>query len=413
MVRNIVSSVGKLEDVVLITRVITKKKSKENFTILSHTWKQFFLNAKLKDWLMGIRGFLGDNVTFKDRIRHFFYEADGGYVRKQIQMEKPDIVHIHGIGTITESYIRICHEMKVEYAVTLHGLIGMNDSISAPAYEKQIEYDFLVKAENNDIPVSVISSGMKVRIEEKYLKRKANNIVVITNGVKKSEVNDKNFIQKKGTLDETFLEHYSNCLKQTDSYPELNDIYNFLKYSKKNGKKILFFVGNITSNKNQIQAVEMLKNRKICDNIVLVLWGREVDAGKVRKKIVEYKLQRNVILGGFNDRMDDFWELCDVNLFLSLNDGFGLPIVEGYMHGIPCITFEDLDATQDLYYPEAMLKVKDRSTESVIDTLKVALDKKWNNKEIIKVGNLFSIDIMSQKYVNWYRTIKETVAGNS
>ena len=43
--------------------------------------------------------------------------------------------------------------------------------------------------------------------------------------------------------------------------------------------------------------------------------------------------------------------------------GFGLPIVEGYMHGVPCVTFEDLDATQDLYYPEAMLKVKDRSNE--------------------------------------------------
>ena len=28
------------------------------------------------------------------------------------------------------------------------------------------------------------------------------------------------------------------------------------------------------------------------------------------------------------------------------------------MHGVPCVTFEDLDATQDLYYPEAMLKVK-------------------------------------------------------
>lgn len=32
--------------------------------------------------------------------------------------------------------------------------------------------------------------------------------------------------------------------------------------AKKNGKKILFFVGNITKNKNQMQAVEILKNTK-------------------------------------------------------------------------------------------------------------------------------------------------------
>lgn len=406
MVQNIVSSVAELENVVLLTRVITKGKNEKNFKILSHTWGQFFSNAKLKDWLIGIKAFFANGVTVKDKARHVFYEVDGGYVRKQIQKEKPDIVHIHGIGTITESYIRICEEMKVRYTVTLHGLIGLNDSVSAPAYEKQIERDFLIKAEKNNIPISVISSGMKARIEEKYLGKKANNITVITNGTKKSDENDTKFIREEGTLtQEKFQEYYSDCLKQNDLYPKLSDTYAYLQYSKKNGKKILFFVGNITKNKNQMQAVEILKNTKVFENILLVLWGREVDNGKVRKKIAEYQLHKNVILGGFNDRMDIFWKFCDVNLFLSLNDGFGLPIVEGYMHGVPCVTFEDLDATQDLYYPEAMLKVKDRSNESVTDTLKIALDKNWKYEEIIEIGNMFSIDIMSEKYVNWYKEV--------
>ena len=406
MVQNIVSSVAELENVVLLTRVITKGKNEKNFKILSHTWGQFFSNAKLKDWLIGIKAFFANGVTVKDKARHVFYEVDGGYVRKQIQKEKPDIVHIHGIGTITESYIRICEEMKVRYTVTLHGLIGLNDSVSAPAYEKQIERDFLIKAEKNNIPISVISSGMKARIEEKYLGKKANNITVITNGTKKSDENDTKFIREEGTLtQEKFQEYYSDCLKQNDLYPKLSDTYAYLQYSKKNGKKILFFVGNITKNKNQMQAVEILKNTKVFENILLVLWGREVDNGEVRKKIAEYQLHKNVILGGFNDRMDIFWKFCDVNLFLSLNDGFGLPIVEGYMHGVPCVTFEDLDATQDLYYPEAMLKVKDRSNESVTDTLKIALDKNWKYEEIIEIGNMFSIDIMSQKYVNWYKEV--------
>lgn len=406
MVQNIVSSVAELENVVLLTRVITKGKNEKNFKILSHTWGQFFSNAKLKDWLIGIKAFFANGVTVKDKARHVFYEVDGGYVRKQIQKEKPDIVHIHGIGTITESYIRICEEMKVRYTVTLHGLIGLNDSVSAPAYEKQIERDFLIKAEKNNIPISVISSGMKARIEEKYLGKKANNITVITNGTKKSDENDTKFIREEGTLtQEKFQEYYSDCLKQNDLYPKLSDTYAYLQYSKKNGKKILFFVGNITKNKNQMQAVEILKNTKVFENILLVLWGREVDNGEVRKKIAKYQLHKNVILGGFNDRMDIFWKFCDVNLFLSLNDGFGLPIVEGYMHGVPCVTFEDLDATQDLYYPEAMLKVKDRSNESVTDTLKIALDKNWKYEEIIEIGNMFSIDIMSEKYVNWYKEV--------
>lgn len=406
MVQNIVSSVAELENVILLTRVITKGKNEKNFKILSHTWIQFFSNAKLKDWLLGIQAFFVNGITVKDRARNVFYEVDGGYVRKQIQIEKPDIVHIHGIGTITKSYIRICEEMKVKYTVTLHGLIGLNDSVTAPVYEKQIERDFLVRADKCNIPISVISSGMKARIEENYLGKKANNITVITNGTNKSDQNDTKFIRQESTLtQEKFLDYYRDCLKQNDLYPKLSDIYFHLQHSKENGKKILFFVGNITKNKNQIQALEILKNKELFKNTLLVLWGREVDDGEVRKKIVEYKLHKNVILGGFNDQMDIFWKFCDVNLFLSLNDGFGLPIVEGYMHGVPCVTFEDLDATQDLYYPEAMLKVMDRSNESVTEILKKALDKNWSYKEIIEIGNMFSIDIMSKKYVNWYKEV--------
>ena len=154
-----------------------------------------------------------------------------------------------------------------------------------------------------------------------------------------------------------------------------------------------------------MQAVEILKNKNLFRNTLLVLWGREVDNGKVRKKIVEYQLQKNIILGGFNDQLASFWKFCDLNLFLSLNDGFGLPIIEGYMHGIPCVTFEDLDATQDLYYPESMLKIKDRSNNAVTNALKIGLDKNWDCKEIVDVGNMFSIDIISKKYINWYKEV--------
>ena len=55
-------------------------------------------------------------------------------------------------------------------------------------------------------------------------------------------------------------------MKQNDLYPKLSDTYAYLQYSKKNGKKILFFVGNITKNKNQMQAVEILKNTKVFEN---------------------------------------------------------------------------------------------------------------------------------------------------
>ena len=48
----------------------------------------------------------------------FFMKWMADMLENKFKKEKPDIVHIHGIGTITESYIRICEEMKVRYTVT-------------------------------------------------------------------------------------------------------------------------------------------------------------------------------------------------------------------------------------------------------------------------------------------------------
>ncbi|MFR7831647.1 MAG: hypothetical protein ACLU3F_09950 [Blautia wexlerae] len=56
---------------------------------------------------------------------------------------------------------------------------------------------FLIKAEKNNIPISVISSGMKARIERKVFRKKANNITVITNGTEKSDENDTKFILRR------------------------------------------------------------------------------------------------------------------------------------------------------------------------------------------------------------------------
>lgn len=408
MVHNIVKTVGEYEEVVLLTRAITSgnNNSETSYKVLSHTWKQIFFNTRLNDWLRGARAFALNSRTLKDRIRCAFYELDGGYLKRLLCKEQPDIVHIHGIGTITESYIRICEEMKLKYAVTLHGLIGLNASISVSEREKRMERDFLMKAAIKNVPVSVISSGMKTRIEKYYLKSKAPNISVITNGTAKGRVNCLPMTYKKGHLDEQeYLKKYSSCLSVDNSYPKLEDTFNYLECSKNNGKQILYYVGNITKNKNQIQAVEMFRSNKEFQDSILVLWGREVDEGEVRKKIIEYKLEKSIILGGFNNEMNYFWKMCDLNLFFSKNDGFGLPIIEGYMHGVPCVTFEDLDATEDLFYPEAMIKVKDRNVEAITNAVKVALNKSWNQEEIVKIGTLFSVETMAKTYVKWYENI--------
>lgn len=163
------------------------------------------------------------------------------------------------------------------------------------------------------------------------------------------------------------------------------------------GCRVVTYVGNITDNKNQMALVEAM--RSINDGTIALLVGREADGGKVREIIREHHLEGKVLLAGFCDEMSDVWEATDVNVFLSKNDGFGLPVVEGYVRGIPCILNRELDAYEDIYNIEACIPV-DLEESTVISAIEKSADIKWDSGRIRRFGNRFLIDSTANEYIN-------------
>ncbi len=382
MVNDIVKSVAESEDVELLTRVITnaQKKHDGKYKLVSHTWKQIIMSANIGDWLMAIKKFLGTEGRLKDRLRQLFYCLDRGYVRKYIKMSEPDVVHIHGIGSITESYIEICKELQQKYIVTLHGLIGLDDSVKVTEKERKTEKNFLKYADKENIPVSVISSGMKKRIEKNYLMHDANNITVITNGTHipyTYKIDDKDDIRKKNNLPET-------C-------------------------KICVVIGSIMERKNQIQIVEAFAqlNEDIRENCAIFMCGRDMMEGAVEKKISELGCEKRIFMLGFieHKEIEKLLQVADLNIVASLDEGFGLSIIEAYAYGVPTVTFSDLDAVPDLYNANTMVLIEDRNTESLAEGMSIALQKKWNKEEIIEYSKNFSIETMSKQYIDIYKKI--------
>lgn len=574
MVNDIVKSIAEIENVELLTRVITnaEKKHDGKYKLISHTWKQIIMSANVSDWLKSIKTFFCIKGNIKDRLRKMFYCLDRGYVRKCVIMSNPDVVHIHGIGSITKSYIEICEELHQKYMVTLHGLIGLNDSVKVSDEERKMEKCFLQFADKKNIPVSVISSGMKKRIEKNYLMHAAGNITVITNGTHIPEaykLGDKGNIRKKFNLPDTckicvvigsiterknqiqivesfanlnenmrencaifmcgrdlmngavekriselrcenrifmlgFVDHieiekilqvadlnivasldegfgvsiieaytygvptviFSDLDAVTDlysanamvlvenrnaeslaegitlalekkwnkeeirnysikisienmvalylesykeklmggGYAEQIDLGDFLWCCKKLNKKILFCIGNISENKNQIALIEALyKNEN--NGLIAIIFGGENDNGIVRNRIIKYQIENQVILVGYCECINDYWQYADLNVLFSINDGFGLSIIEGYMNGVPSITFADLDAIEDVYSAEAMIRILERNLSTVVRFLNKALDQNWNKLKIERVGKNFSIETVAEKYVNIYKKI--------
>lgn len=380
MVNDIVKSVAEIEEVELVTRVITDARRKHDgkYKLISHTWKQVIMSANIGDWGMSIKVFFATKGRLKDKLRKMFYCLDRGYVRNCIMTSNPDVVHIHGIGSITKSYIEICEELHQKYMVTLHGLIGLNESVKVSEEERNIEKNFLRYADEKNIPVSVISSGMKNRIEKNYLMHTANNITVITNGTHIPDIHkidDKDDIRRKYNLSDT-------C-------------------------KICVVIGSIMERKNQIQIVEAFAqlDEDVRERCAIFMCGRDMMNGTVEKRVSELGFEKRIFMLGFvaHREIEKILQVADLNIVASLDEGFGLSTIEAYAYGVPTVTFSDLDAIADLYNDNAMVLVENRNTESLAEGMNTALEKKWNKEEIKKYSKNFSIENMAALYLESYK----------
>ena len=375
MVKDIIDFVGKKEEVIFSSRVITNGRSFENYKILKHTFSDIFKSARPRDYIRAISGFFYGKYAFKDRLRNAFYDFDGGYVRSTIKSERPDIVHIHGIGPITKSYIDICLKLKIPFVVTLHGLIGLDNSVLAPDSTKRLEKEFLIKALKENIPVTVISSGMKKRIEENYLLKPADNITVVLNGTKSeaAEVNTDDILTSLGI----------------------------------ENKKICLAIGNICKRKNQIEIVRAWG--KLPDELrkqsAVLMCGNDLSNGEMIKEIEKINAQSEIFILGFVEKkkVEYLLENASLNIVASLDEGFGLSIIEAFSHGVPTVTFSDLDAVPDLSSDYAMLFSKSRKTEDFSLAIASALLKEWHKEKIKKHAERFTMESTADKYIEVYK----------
>ena len=172
----------------------------------------------------------------------------------------------------------------------------------------------------------------------------------------------------------------------------------FIAAKKACGYRILTYIGNITDNKNQIELVKLMAQLKD-EKVVAILAGREVDEGRVRRYIIENKLEEQVVLVGFCTEMGSIWEYADLNIFFSKNDGFGLSVIEGFMHGVPSIMMDDLDATEDVTI-EYGIRLVSRKDRNLLNDVLNMTSIEWNRKKIMEEAEIFSKEHMIQGYLH-------------
>lgn len=364
----------------LLTRFnITNGLKFRKVNILEQTWWNIISTFNFINFINAVKIIIADKTQIKKIPYVLFYHISMGYFDKLLKSNDYDLIHIHGIGYSTLPIIEICKKRKFKYLVTLHGLNSFSASINLPPREKQIEKEFLRYAQDNNLPVSVVSTGIKTIILN-YLKiDHSENFKVVPNGC---------YINSQTVL--TSL--------------NIRELYGISKE-----KKIMLCVGRIDNNKNQAQIVRAFSKlaSDVKDNLVVLFVGVEGTNGTFLEAIKDSDYSSHLISCGFIDKekLPAYYQQSDFNIVASITEGFGLSIIEGFGYGLPCLTFADLDAVPDLYHEEAMLLLPGRTDVDLAKGINKMLSHTWDKEFIKNYAQNFSLDKMAKNYVTIFENL--------
>lgn len=365
MVRSICDMLSEENDVHVLTQsVISNKMQVGKWLMLKRTYTTILLHFKWRYLIQSIKNYR----KYKDLglMRIFLYWLSAGQVEDYIKQWHPDIIHVHSIGPGLLPFYYAAARQNIPVVSTLHGLISFNSLYPKSEAEMNIERAFIKMCVNNGYSMTFISSGMKKMVSE-LCGNDCTNITVIL-----------------------------NCYRPTS----LDTQYNSLKID---GELHLACIGTLTPWKNQIQVIRILpilqKNLKNIGKIVLDLYGD----GEMREDwqhFCEDNHIENVRFHGRVSQNEIFVALnnADLLVFPSIEEGFGIPIIEAYSCGTPVVSYPDLDASEDLASDDCIIFTKDRTDEALIKAITEALLRDWDKKKICEFSRQFTMDAISIKY---------------
>lgn len=318
------------------------------------------------------------HMRFRSLVRLIYKWLLSGYYYDLIRKGNYSVVHVHGCGFSCELWIDICRRLKQPFLITLHGLNSFSDSIELEPAGKRYERDFLRKVSESLFPITVISTGIKRKIEKTFHVSDLNNVSVVCNSYHLVETTKKISIREK----------YSIPL---NSY-------------------LILYVGNISENKNQRQIIDSfgLMPQEYCKNTYIMFCGRQLHSSYSLADLVSKSPYREhfIVCGNVDkELMPNYYREASAVALLSKAEGFGISLIEGMHYGLPCLTFADIDAYDDFYDEQSVIGLPNRDDKTVAIGLVELLSKKWNNEYIREYAKRFDSLAMANNYYSVYNKL--------
>ncbi|BAL83438.1 putative glycosyl transferase family 4 protein [Selenomonas ruminantium subsp. lactilytica TAM6421] len=203
----------------------------------------------------------------------------------------------------------------------------------------------------------------------KYLVKKSNNIIMISNALK-----------------EFYRKEFNICDNVSMIYNDIV-IENKIKKEKHDGLNVLI-TGTISEGKGQKLALEAMKKIKE-EDIRLYIAGQVNDYAKKLIKYAKKEKITNVEFCGFVKDMNSLRSKIDIALVCSKNEAFGRTIIEDMASGILVIG-NNAGAVPELISGKVGLIFKENSVNDLVEKLLFA-KRNWNDMvNVINAARIYS-----------------------
>lgn len=173
---------------------------------------------------------------------------------------------------------------------------------------------------------------------------------------------------------------------------------------------IIFSLGNLIERKGfnyLIDAMSGVVSQK--RNVLCFIGGKGPIKKNLQDQIIKLDLQEKVKLVGFieDEFLPTWMNACDVFVFPSLQESFGLVQVEAMACGKPSVATYNHGSEDIIISSEYGLLCEPADSKDLENTILYALEKKWDPDKIKKYAENFQWSLTSNKILAIYRQVSK------
>lgn len=161
------------------------------------------------------------------------------------------------------------------------------------------------------------------------------------------------------------------------------------EFKMKKNLKFVYTVSNLTSTKGQDVLIDAMYILSCDKNIVCYMAGKGDQYAILNKKIQDLGLQNTVkLLGWVSDDINaQYLNACDVFVFPSLHESFGIVLIEALACGKPCVATIN-GGSEGILTDNMGILVPTRDPVELAYAIQKALTHQWDNNFIAETAKI-------------------------